>query len=239
MEGDSLRSPSPLTQDTNRKAYLSDCRQRPKRCSVQELSQSVNSGCHFSSITFELVLPPCKATSTKCEVHNNLFHGSKTSVKWHFTAQIQPSWEKIMGGSSLRSPSPLTLDTDFKTNPSNCRQHPNGHTVWFSSQTVNSGYHISSINSELVLPPTKLHLQSVWLTTIFFLATKFLPNGIPQHKSSQAERKSWKGVRSAHPHHSHRTSIAKPIRAIVGNVLTDIQSDFQADRSTLATTFPP
>ena len=144
MEGDSLRSPSPLTQDTNRKAYLSDCRQRPKRCSVQELSQSVNSGCHFSSITFELVLPPCKATSTKCEVHNNLFHGSKTSVKWHFTAQI-----------------------------------------------------------------------------------------------SQAERKSWEGVRSAHPHRSHRTPISKLIRAIVGNVLTDIQSDFQANRSTLATTFPP
>ena len=77
------------------------------------------------------------------------------------------------------------------------------------------------------------------LTTIFFMATKFLPNGILQHKFSQAERKSWEGVRSAHPHHSHRTPIAKPIRAIVGNVLTDIQSDFQADRSTLAITFPP
>ena len=162
MEGDSLCSPSPLTQDTNRKAYLSNCRQRPKRCSVQELSQSINSGCHFSSITFELVLPPCKATSTKCEVHNNLFHGSKTSVKWHFTAQIQPSWEKIMGGSWLCSPSALTQDTDFKTDPSDCRQRPNGHTVWLSSQSVNSGYHFSFINSELVLSPYEATFILLW-----------------------------------------------------------------------------
>ena len=90
VEGDSLRSP--LTQDTNRKAYLSDCRQRPKRCSVQELSQSVNSGCHFSSITFELVLPPCKATSTKCEVHNNLFQAAKllsNGISQHKLAKLR------------------------------------------------------------------------------------------------------------------------------------------------------
>ena len=74
---------------------------------------------------------------------------------------------------------------------------------------------------------------------MYCMVAKLLSNGISQHKFSQAERKSWEGVRSTHPHRSHRTPIAKPIRAIVGNVLTDVQSDFQADRSTLATTFPP
>ena len=143
-----------------------------------------------------------------------------------------------MEGDSLRSPSPLTQDTHRKTDPSNCWQRPNKRSVRFSSRWVNSGYHFSSINSELVLPPYKATFTKCEVDNNFFMATKFLPNGILQHKFSQAERKTWYGVRSAHPHRSHRTPIAKPIRAIVGNVLTNVQSDFQAHRSTLATTFP-
>ena len=157
-----LRSPSPLTKDTNHKTDPSSCRQRPNGRTVRFSSWSVNSGYHFSSINSELVLPPYKATSTKCEVDNNFFHGNKISAKRHSTTQIKPSWEKIMGRGSLRSPSRLTQDTDRKTDPSDCRQRPNGRSVRFSSRSVNSGYHFSSINSELVLPPYEATFILLW-----------------------------------------------------------------------------
>ena len=143
-----------------------------------------------------------------------------------------------MGGGSLHSPSPLTQDTYHKTDPSDCQQRPNGHSVRFSSRSVNSGYHFSSINSELVLPPYKATSTKCEVDNNFSHGNKILPNGILQHNFSQAERKSWEGQRSAHPHRSKRTPITKPIRAVVGNILTDVQSDFQADLSTLAITFP-
>ena len=67
-----------------------------------------------------------------------------------------------MEGGSLRSPLPLTQDTDCKTDPSDCRQRPNGRSVRFSGPSVNSGYHFSFINSELVLSPYEATLILLW-----------------------------------------------------------------------------